>query len=195
MKIQKSLCCFILTLVSFLWACTSTGLEGSASPTLTKTPEGAVVATEHAIQTQNALTQTALPTLNPLPNVTPSQSFDDLFTITPIPNSTPAGAGAYLDVPVDMLGSKYEIQNAYYFDTSEGHERYQLCAGAITGSGDEYTAQGVVVVQIFRVSEKNGSSSVDIINTEEYLTPLQMGPLRISSNYVDRYTGFQLSTP
>ena len=192
---------FLPALIIFLSACNSTRADttptvGDETPTFifTEIPEEALIATEHWLQTQNALTQTALPTLSPLPTVTPSQPFDNLATITPIPNSTPAGAGAYFDVPVDVLGSKYDIQNAYYFDTLEGRERYELYAGAITGSGDEYTAQGVVVVRIFRVSEKNGSSFVDLINTEEYLTSLQVGPLRISSNYVDNYTGFQLST-
>lgn len=201
-KTPKVIYCFIPALIIILWACSSTrsDITPSADHESLTTPftvisEEAVVATEHWLQTQNAMTQTALPTLTPLSTFSPSQPVDNLSTITPIPNSTPAGAGAYLDVPVDVLGSKYEVQNAYYFDTLEGHERYELYAGAITGSGDEYTAQGVVVVRIFRVFEKNGRSFVDVISTEEYLTHLPVGPLLISSSYVDRYTGFQLSTP
>jgi len=158
-------------------------------------PEDAIVATEHMIQTQLALTRTALPTFTSLPTLTPTQPFENLSTLTPIPNSTPAGGGAYLNVPADVLGSRYEIRNAYYFDTAEGRERYELYAGALRGSGDEYTAQGVVVVRIFRVKQTDGNSDVEVIDTKEYLTTLQAGPLRINSDYIDRYTGFHLSTP
>ncbi len=131
----------------------------------------------------STLSSTFTPTLAYLP------------TLTPIANSTPSGAGAYMDVPPDVLGSQYEIQNAYYFDTLEGRERYEMYAGAIAESGDEYTAQGLLVLRTFKVSEKNGTPFVESIDTVEYLTNLQVGPLSISTDYKDRYAGFLLTTP
>lgn len=177
-------------LVTSLWACNSTRSNSAPSPDVsfstvpsTEMPEEAAIATEHMIQTQNALTQVAFLSLTPL------------STLTPIPDSTPAGGGAYLSVPANVLGSKYEIRSAYYFDTAGGNERYELYAGALRSSGDEYSAQGVVIVRIFRVKQTNDNLDVELIDTKEYLTPLQAGPLRISSEYTDRYTGFHLSTP
>lgn len=133
------------------------------------------------------------------PPPTPSSTFTPtpkyLPTLTPLPNSTPAGSGAYFDVPSGVLGPKYEIENAYYFYTLETGERYEIYAGAVAGSGDKYTAQGVAIVRISRVIEKSGTSDVDAIETTEYLTHLQVGPLRVDgSGYKDRYSGLLLVT-
>ena len=180
MKRQKFLYYFILAHIMLLLACTSRQLDvtpsaGNASATLpfTEIPEEAVVATEHWIQTQNALTQAALPTLTSTPPAA------DLPTLTAIPNSTPAGVGAFLNVSPNVLGSKYEIQNAYYFDTLEGRERYEIYAGAVAGSGGEETAQGVVIVHLHRIGE-DGNPSTQAVYTREYLTPVSVGPIRVS---------------
>jgi hypothetical protein len=188
---NKKIFLFILMISAPLFqSCAQTRLEDIPSPnanlptsTLTEISEKAVVATEHWIQTQNALTQAALPAVKLLP------------TLTPIANSTPSGAGAYMVVPPDVLGSHYEIQNAYYFDTLEGRERYEMYAGAIAESGDEYTAQGVLVLRTFKIIEKNGITYAESTETIEYLANLQVGPLSISTDYKDRYTGFLLTTP
>lgn len=185
-KPPKVIYCFIPALIIILWACSSTRTDvtpsaGDESPTLilTEIPEEAIVATEHMIQTQNALTQAVLPTLTRLPTVTPTQPFANLSTLTPIPNSTPAGVGAFLDVAPDILGSKYEIQNVYYFDTLEGQQRYEIYAGAIAGSGGEETAQGVVIVRVLRIVD-NGNLSSEVVEIREYLTPVAVGPIRVS---------------
>ncbi len=140
----------------------------------------AIIATEHMIQTQNVLTQVALPTATLMPTLTLTQPIALHPTLTLIPNSTPAGTGAYFDVPSNVLGPQYEIENAYYFDDLQTGERYEFYAGAVAGSGDEETAQGVMVLYILRFSEELGNAQV--IATQEYLTPIQAGPLRIKVN-------------
>jgi len=195
-------CYFALALILLFGACNSmqsdaTPSAGGESPTIpfTEIPEEAVVATEHGIQTQNALTQAILPTVTSFPTLTPTQPFAQLPALTAMPNSTPAGAGAYMNVSSNVLGSKYEIQNAYYFDTLDRRERYEIYAGAIAGSGGEYSAQGVVIVHILRVNEKNSAAYVETVEIIENLTPLQVGPLHVdASDYKDRYSGLLLRT-
>lgn len=109
---------------------------------------------------------------------TPTLIYLPIFTS--LPNSTPAGIGAYFDVPSDVLGSRYEIENAYYFDKLESGERYEFYAGAMTGTGGEETAQGVMVLRVFRLSEQESNS--EAITTQEFLTPIQAGPLRIRAD-------------
>ena len=129
------------------------------------------------------------------PSFTFTPTFAYLPTLTPLPNSTPAGNGAYFDVPSDVLGPRYEIKNAYYFDDFQAGKRYEIYAGAVAGSGDEYTAQGAVVVHILRVMEKEGAVYVESIETIENLTSYQVGPLRIDgSDYKERYSGLLLRT-
>jgi len=120
-------------------------------------------------------------TLTPSPTLTPTQPFANPPTLTPIPNSTPAGNGAYFDVSSDVLGPQYEIENAYYFDMLETGERYEFYAGAIAGSGDEETAQGVMVLRVLRFSEQEGNA--EVIETQEYMTPIQAGPLHIKVDF------------
>ena len=183
-KTPKVIYYFLWALIIFLWACNSTRPDPSPSVgdetpsvTLTEIPEEAVVATEHRIQTQNALTQAALQTFTPLPTITPTQQLTLITTLTAIPNSTPASKGAYFKVPSDLLGPRYDVQNAYYFDDPETGERYEFYAGSLTGSGNEETAQGVMVLRRLRFSEEAGNA--EVISTQEYLTPIQVGPLQI----------------
>ena len=190
-KQPKVLYYFFLALIIFLWACNSTRLNvtppsGEELSTLifTEMPEEAAVATEHSIQTQNALTQAVLPTLTSTPPVA------DLPTLTAIPNSTPAGVGAFLNVAPNVLGSKYEILNAYYFDILENGERYEIYAGALAGFSNEDTAQGVAVLRVLRVIELNGQPSIDVVATNEFLTTnkeydlFPVGPVIIDENSI-----------
>jgi hypothetical protein len=80
-----------------------------------------------------------------------------------------------------VLGPQYEIENAYYFDKAETGERYEFYAGALSGSGDEETAQGVMVMRVLRFSEQ--VSNAEVIETQEYMTPIQVGPLRIKVDF------------
>jgi hypothetical protein len=80
-----------------------------------------------------------------------------------------------------VLGSQYEIQNACYFDTQSGWERYEIYAGAVAGSGDDYSAQGVAVVRILRMVERDGEPFVELADTREYLTLSKEGPLHVPS--------------
>jgi hypothetical protein len=152
--------------------------------TSTETSEVSLVATEQAkaaaVKTRSASTMSAQPTFTPQPTSTLTPA--NLPTLTPVPNSTPAGLGAFMDVPSDVLGSKYEIQNAYYFDEPKTGERYEFYAGALAGSGGEETAQGVMVLQVLRFSEKAGNA--EIIRIQEYQTPIQAGPLRMQVSSV-----------
>lgn len=201
---DRKLFLFILMISTPLFqSCAETRLEATPAPnanlptsTLTEISEETVVATEHWIQTQNALTQAALPTITPLQTLTPTPPFADLPTLTPIANSTTSGAGAYMDVPPDVLGSQYVIQNAYYFDTLEGLERHEIYAGGVARSGGEETAQGVVIVHVVRVMEKDGNPSAQVVETREYLTPVSVGPIHISSPmYESEQDPLVLSTP
>jgi hypothetical protein len=155
----------------------------SRLPMSTETSEEAMIATEQAmaaiVKTEFALTMVAQPTFTPMPTFTPIPA--DLPTLTPISNSTPARAGAFFAVSSDVLGPRYEIENACYFDTQAGWERYEIYAGAIAGSGDEYSAQGVVVIRIFRAVEKDGNPVIELVDTQELLTLGKVGPLRLSS--------------
>lgn len=150
--------------------------------TSTEIPEEALLATEQAkaaaVQAAGALTRAAQPTFIPPPAITLTLS--DLPTLTPIPNSTPAQAGAHFAVPADILGPRYEIESACYFDTQSGWERHEIYAGSLAGSGDEYSAQGVVVVRTLRVVEQNGEPNVELVDTQEHLTLEKRGPLQLS---------------
>ena len=141
---------------------------GVASPTPT--------ATAITMPTSTSVIPTST---EPLPTFTPTLVY--LPTLTPLPNSTPAAIGAYFDVPSDVLGPQYEIENAYYFDKPETGERYEFYAGALAGSGDEETAQGVMVLRVLRFSAQVGNA--EVIATQEYLTPIQVGPLRIRVDF------------
>lgn len=169
-KKEKSAGYFVLTFVMLLWACSSTRPE--VTPT-----SGA----EQQEQTQRVLTQTVVPTMTLMPFGPPTQTTPLIPTLPPIPNSTPAQIGAYFDVPSDVLGSRYEIENAYYFDQLETGERYEFYAGAMTGTGGEETAQGVMVFRILRFSEDG--SPAQVIATEEYPTPIQAGPLQMKVDF------------
>jgi len=154
----------------FQWAC--------SSPRSDVTPSSS---DEQQEQTQHVLTQTLIPTMTLTPFPTSTQPTLLIPTLHPIPNSTPAGIGAYFDVPSDVLGEQYEIENAYYVDQLDTGERYEFYAGAMTGTGGEETAQGVMVLRILRYSEDGGEA--EVIATEEYPTPIQAGPLRITVDF------------
>jgi hypothetical protein len=94
-------------------------------------------------------------------------------------------AGAYFVVASNVLGPKYEIENACYFDTQSGWERYEIYAGAVSGSGDKYSAQGVIVVRVFRMTDRDGEPVGELAETKEYLTLSKEGPLRLPSDYGD----------
>jgi hypothetical protein len=145
--------------------------------------EESMIATEQArastVQAAAALTSAAQPTISPPPTLTPTS--ENLATLTPIPNSTPAEFGAFFPVSSDVLGPKYKIENACYFDTQSGWERYEIYTGALAGSGDEYTSQGVAVVRKFRAVEQAGKTNVELVDSKEYLTPLKSGPLRLTA--------------
>ncbi len=181
---------FFLVMVSLLLlSCSPSVAQSTSTPvsvqqplsTSTEISEESSIITEQAmaaaVKTEGALTRAALPTFTPWPTLTPTTA--NLPTLTPIPNSTPAGKGAYFPVSSDVLGSHYEIENACYFDSQSGWERYEIYAGAVAGSGDEYSAQGVVIVLVFRMVDRDGEPAVELADTKEYLTLSKEGPLRL----------------
>jgi len=177
----------ILVIVMFFVAsCSSVKQEAISSPIPTesiseKIPKDSLIATEQflagMVKTQAASTRAAQPTFTPMPTLTSTVA--NLPTLTPLPNSTPAQAGAFFDVSPDVLGSRYEIENACYFDTQSGWERHEIYAGAVSGSGDEYSAQGVVVIRHFQVVEQAGNAQAEFADTKELLTLKKLGPLRL----------------
>src|SRR6266508_326737 len=179
----------LIVIMSLFSSCGPLKTEAMPSPvpveqpllTSTTISEESSLATEQAmagkVKTQAALTFATQPTFTPWLTFTPTLA--DLPTLTPIANSTPAQVGAFFDVSPEVLGSRYEIENACYFDLQSGWERYEIYAGAISGSGDEYSAQGAVVIRHFRVAEQDGKVSVELIDTKELLTLKKLGPLQL----------------
>lgn len=184
-------CISLFSVLILFSACNPLFAESISSPISTQHPvstftvisEESLIATEQArartVQAEVALTLAAQPTQTPQPTLTSVPAH--LPTLTLLPNSTPDGNGAYFDVPSDVLGPQYEIESAYYFDDLETGERYEFYAGAIAGSGNEETAQGVMVLRVLRFSEKGGNA--EVIETQEYLTPIQAGPLRMEVDF------------
>jgi hypothetical protein len=189
---------FLLVELIIVSACSPIGAAitpiGTAKPDTTSThvSEENLIATEQAramaVKTEGALTRAAQSTFTLQP--TQTSVLAHLPTLTAIPNSTPTWVGSFFDVPSDVLGSRYEIRNAYYFDIAETGERYEFYSGAIAGSGDEESAQGVMVLRVLQFSEQNNEAQ--IIETQEYLTPIQVGPLFME---VDFSGGIILYTP
>ena len=180
----------LFLIMLLLSSCNPLKVEAIPSPVVTQRPlpasigtsEESVVLTEQAkasaVKTEGALTRAAQPTFPPLPMLTPTSEY--LATLTPIPNSTPAEVGAFFAVPSDMLGPQYEIEDACYFDTQSGWERYEIYTGAIAGSGDEYSSQGVAVVRKFQAVEQDGKTHVELVDSKAILSPFKSGPLRLA---------------
>lgn len=173
-----SSCSPLMTEASFPMASAEQPLSTS-----TAISEKSLIATEQAmagiVQTEFALTVAARSTFTPWPTLTPTLAH--LPTLTPMTKSTPAQMGAFFDVSPEVLGSRYRIENACYFDTESGWERHEIYAGAIAGSGDEFSAQGIVVIRHFRVVEQDGKVQVELVDTKELLTLKKAGPLRLPS--------------
>ncbi len=180
---------FLIAMMLSFSACSPATANSVASSAPTEQPlststeisEELSIATEQAkaaaVQTEAALTLAAQPTFTPIPTLT--STLANLPTLTPIANSTPAQVGAFFDVPPDVLGPRYVIENACYFDTQSGWERYEIYAGAVAGTGDDYSAQGAVVVHHLRVMEQEGQIQVELVDTKEHLTSKKLGPLRL----------------
>lgn len=179
-------CFFLIVILLFVSSCGALKTEVLPSPIptedlSTETSEESLIATEQfmagMVKTQAALTFAAQPTFTPMP--THTSTLANLPTLTPIANTTPAQVGAFFEVAPDVLGSQYEIENSCYFDTQSGWERYEIYAGAVAGSGTEYSAQGAVVIRHFRVVEQDGKAQVELVDTKELLTLRKLGPLRL----------------
>jgi hypothetical protein len=181
---------FLATALSLVASCNSLTTESipSAIPTeqppsiSTENSEELLIATEQAkasiVKTEAAMTLAAQPTFTLVPTLTSTPA--NFPTLTAIPGSTLVGDSAYFRVSSDVLGSQYKIQDACYFDTQSGWERYEIYTGALAGSGDEYSAQGVAIVRNFRVIEQDGEPTVELADTKKYLTSNKTGPLRLS---------------
>lgn len=152
------------------------------SATSTVISEESIIATEQSrastVKTASALTSAAQPTFTPPPTITPTSEY--LATLTPIPNSTPGEVGAFFNVSSGVLGQEYEIESACYFDTQSGWERYEIYTGALAGSGDEFTSQGVAIVRTFQAVEQDGKAQVELVDSKMSLTPEKAGPLRLA---------------
>jgi hypothetical protein len=175
----------------FFSTCNPQQIEVIPAPLTTQQPpaisteisEESILATEQArastVQAAGALTRAAQPTFPPPPTLTPTSEY--LATLTPISNSTPAEVGAFFNASPDVLGTKYAIENACYFDTQSGWERYEVYTGSLAGSGDEYTSQGVAIVRKFQAVEQGGKTNVELVDSNEYLTSHTAGPLRLDA--------------
>lgn len=185
----RHLLLIVLTAILITSACSPRIDKSTISPTattqlipgFTEMAEEVLITTEQAmamaVKTEGALTRATQSTFTPQP--TQTSILAHLPTLTPIPNSTPAQQGAFFDVPPDVLGPRYAIENACYFDTQSGWQRYEIYAGAIAGSGDEYSAQGVAIVRIFQVMEEDGNPKIELVDTKEHLTLIRNGPLKL----------------
>jgi hypothetical protein len=176
----------LIVIMLFVSSCGALKTEVLLSPIPTENisaeiSEESLIATEQfmagIVKTDAALTMAAQPTFTPMPTLT--STLANLPTLTPIANSTPEEVGAFFDVAPDVLGSQYKMENACYFDTQSGWERYEIYAGAVSNSGDEYSAQGAVVIRHFRMVQQGGKAQVELVDTKELLTLKKLGPLHL----------------
>ncbi len=98
--------------------------------------------------------------------------------LVPIPGSTPAGAGAIVKVQPPFSNSMYHIENTWYRDL-DSKTRLYVYAGSVSAPGGGYTDQGIVIVEIL-------NTTGEILQTSQYLTPKQLGPVHIASAVSDR---------
>ncbi len=130
-----------------------------------------------------------MPTLLPVPlpsdiarKLTPSAIF--VSTLAPLafapePNSTPAGTGAIGHMLPAFFVHQIDVENVWFEDTAGGTIRTYVYAGSKPGSAGESTQQGLVIVQVLKMSMKNDQRNIDVVFYKEFPTSNQVGPVSV----------------
>lgn len=96
-----------------------------------------------------------------------------------LPQSTPAGAGYIVQIQPPYSGYQYHMQNAWYQDTDGKTKRMILWAGAKANTDGTTTQQGVIALQVWRLSTTNDRTVPTLVDAGEYLTPCAVGSIRV----------------
>jgi hypothetical protein len=105
---------------------------------------------------------------------------------SPEPRSTPAGAGAIVSMIPLFYTHDFHFENSWYKDTEGGSARTFVYAGSVSGPGGEITQQGLVVVQVLKMSLKNNQRSMDVTYYKQFQTPSQSGSVHITGAVGER---------
>ncbi len=96
-----------------------------------------------------------------------------------LPQSTPAGAGYIVQIQPPYSSYQYHMQNAWYQDTDGKTKRTILWAGAKANADGTTTQQGVIALQVWRLSTINNRTVPTLVDAAEYLTPCAVGAVRV----------------
>ena len=141
-------------------------------------PPTAISPVQTPIQTATQVTLTPRPTVALKRFPTSINATPEPLVLVPILGSTPAGAGAIVKIQPPFSNSMYHIENTWYRDL-DSKTRLYVYAGSVSAPGGGYTDQGIVIVEIL-------NTTGEILQTSQYLTPKQLGPVHIASAVSDR---------
>jgi hypothetical protein len=77
------------------------------------------------------------------------------------------------------------VTNAWFEDTAGGTMRTYVFAGSKPGPGGEITQQGLVIVQVAKISPQG---DISVVYYKEFLTPMQSGSTSITGAVGERLT-------
>jgi hypothetical protein len=75
------------------------------------------------------------------------------------------------------------VTNVWFEDTAGGTMRTYVFAGSKPGLGGESTQQGLVLVQVAKMSPQG---AISVVYEKEFSTPTQSGPISITSAIAER---------
>ncbi len=114
-----------------------------------------------------------LPTEKPIPTAFPPVS------ALPGENMTPAGTGIIGKFLPLLNKGRYHIQSEWVENRNNNTQRVFVYTGELAAPDGGDTTQGVVIVQVFQISMKDGLAVVKHVGETEYLTPAQSGSVKI----------------
>ncbi len=101
----------------------------------------------------------------------------------PEPYNTPAGAGNIGHMLPLFFVHQINVTNAWFEDIAGGAMRIYVFAGSEPGPGGEITQQGLVIVQVAKMSPQG---DISVVYEEEFRTPTQSGPVSVTSAVSER---------
>jgi len=170
----------LLALLLFMSACFALPEPGSPPTAIslvqTPTPNATQIAGRD-FATKEAFQQIVKQTVEAA-RAKPPTPAPDVFA--PVPDSTPAGSGAIASIIPPFYVHDFGFENTWYKDIEGGNVRIYVHAGYVFGPGGEITQQGLVVVQVLKMSQKDNQRSIDTVYYKKFLTPTESGPIRIT---------------
>ena len=152
------------------------------SPPATPTPD--IFATKSAMQTMEAQTKearaTLVLTLTPgTPQPSPTPGTPEPLTFAPVPDGAPAGAGVIAPASGPFSSIQYHLENEWIEDIEGATKRIEAFAGAVSDQLGLPSQKGVVVILVAQRMIENNDTITKIIDSGQYLTPCQGGPVRV----------------